>query len=176
MTDFRARLLVGSENAILTLGRCVGTVIGKLRKKLRNLYQNLKNVKLNMSNDTDKACCDYACEFLCGRYALYAAGCLCGIGVLLTVILIPVSLNSVEYDEYAIRYDDLENIVHEDVYTEGKYVMTPQTVLFKFSNLVKKKEIDIVCLTANGIEVQLDVDVQYQLPHNQVYCANSYLK
>ena len=89
----------------------------------------------------------------------------------MTVILIPVSINQVEHDEYAIRYDDFTNKVYPDIYTEGKYILTPQTIFYKFSNLVKKMEVDIECLTSNGIEVKIDVDVQYQMPQNQVYNA-----
>eukprot|EP01083_Nonionella_stella_P200974 735512_1 len=102
---------------------------------------------------------------------LTLVGCFCCIGVLLTIILIPVSLKSVEHDEYAIRYDDLSKKLYPDVYLEGKYLFTPQTKMFKYSGLVQKMSIELPCLTSNGIAVQLYVDIQYQIQKNQVFNA-----
>eukprot|EP01084_Bolivina_argentea_P104355 186862_1 len=116
-------------------------------------------------------------EYLLGRNGdskkpiLYGCGCLCVVGVLLTIILIPMSIQSVEHDEYAIRYDAFRHVVYPDVYTEGKYILTPETKLFKYSALVKKVDLAISCLTSNGVPVELDVDVQYQMPKNLVFDA-----
>eukprot|EP01084_Bolivina_argentea_P060779 111055_1 len=125
------------------------------------------------TEDDSECCggCDFEFDDNAKKITFTVAGCLCCIGILLVIILIPVSLRKVEHDEYAIRYDNFTNQVYDTIYTEGKYVLTPQTSMVKFSNLVKKKEIVLTCLTSDGIEVVLEVDVQYQLPKNQVYNA-----
>eukprot|EP01083_Nonionella_stella_P073113 197456_1 len=86
----------------------------------------------------------------------YCCACTCVIGILLAIILIPISIHQVEHDEYAIRYDDFTNTIYDNVYTEGKYLLTPQTRLFRFSNLVKKLEIELPCLTSNAKEYYED--------------------
>eukprot|EP01083_Nonionella_stella_P214870 773837_1 len=97
-------------------------------------------------------------------------GCgLCCFGLLLMIILIPVSIKNVAHDEYAIRYDDLTNQVHEDVYKEGKYVCTPQTTMFRYKKTIQKLSLDFDCLSSNGIEMYVEVDIQYQIPKNQVF-------
>jgi len=103
------------------------------------------------------------------KLKLYCAGGLCCFGCLLTIILVPVSIQNVAYDEYAIRYDDLTNQIHSDVYVEGKYVCTPQTTMFTYKNTVQKLSLDFDCLTSNGIEMYVAVDIQTQIPKNQVF-------
>eukprot|EP01083_Nonionella_stella_P060085 157118_1 len=97
-------------------------------------------------------------------------GCgLCAFGLLLAIILIPVSIKNVAHDEYAIRYDDLTNQVHTDVYTEGKYVCTPQTTMFVFPRTIQKMSLSFDCLSSNGIEMYVEVDIQYQIPKAEVF-------
>lgn len=99
----------------------------------------------------------------------YCGGGLCCVGFLLMIILIPVSIKNVAHDEYAIRYDDLTNQIHTDVYTEGKYVCTPQTTMFVYPNTIQKLSLDFDCLSSNGIEMYVEVDIQYQIPKNEVF-------
>lgn len=99
----------------------------------------------------------------------YCGGGLCCFGLLLMIILIPVSIKNVAHDEYAIRYDDLTNQIHTDVYEEGKYVCTPQTTMFVYPNTIQKLSLDFDCLSSNGIEMYVEVDIQYQIPIDQVF-------
>ena len=80
------------------------------------------------------------------RLLTYCGGGLCCFGLLLMVILIPVSIKNVAQDEYAIRYDNLKNQVFTDVYTEGKYVCTPQTKMFVYPKTVQKLYDNLYCI------------------------------
>ena len=99
----------------------------------------------------------------------YCGGGLCCIGLLLMIILIPVSIKNVAHDEYAIRYDDLTNQIHTKVYTEGKFVCTPQTTMFVYPKTLQKLSLDFDCLSSNGIEMYVEVDIQYQIPEDEVF-------
>jgi len=92
----------------------------------------------------------------------------CGIGVLLTIILIPVSIKQVAHDEYGVRYDGLTKKVHDDVYDEGKHVCTPQTKMILYDRTIQKMTVDAICLSSNGIEMEIIVDIQYLIPKSQV--------
>jgi len=116
----------------------------------------------------------------------YVGGGLCGFGVLLMVILLPVSVKNVAHNEYGIRYDDLTNTIHSKVYQEGKYMCTPQTTMFLYVSTIQKLTIEMTALTSNGIGVPVIVDIQFQIPKSEVFTIfsefgefkrlNSYLK
>ena len=55
------------------------------------------------------------------------------------------------------------------MYVEGKYVCTPQTTMFTYKNTVQKLSLDFDCLTSNGIEMYVAVDIQTQIPKKQVF-------
>merc|ERR1719187_2794337 len=92
----------------------------------------------------------------------------CGVGLLLTIILIPVSIKQVAHDEYGVRYDGLTKKVHDDVYDEGKHVCTPQTKMITYDRTIQKLTVDAICLSSNGIEMEIGVDIQYLIPKSQV--------
>eukprot|EP01083_Nonionella_stella_P192368 711151_1 len=94
---------------------------------------------------------------------------LCCIGVLLTIILIPISIRKVEFDEYAIKYDDLTKQEDSEEYGEGRYIFTPKTKLFVYDALIQKLSLDLDCLTKDGIEMDIEVDIQYSIPKISVY-------
>ena len=136
-------------------------------KQYGSLFEDNRDQNINIANKRRRG--DYKQIYDNNRKCILSMiGCICCIGVLLTVILIPVSLKSVEYNEYAIRYDDLTKTIYPDLYLEGKYVFTPETKLFKFSSLVQKMSIELSCLTSNGVNVELYVDIQYQMAKSQV--------
>ena len=85
------------------------------------------------------------------------------------VTLLPTSIKKVEFDEYAIRYNDLTNEADKGEYGEGRYVFTPQTTLFRYSSLIQKLSLDIDCLTRDGIVMQIEVDIQYAIPQPSVF-------
>lgn len=99
----------------------------------------------------------------------YTAGGFCCFGVLLMVILLPVSVKDVAHNEYGIRYDGLTKTVHSMVYEEGKFMCTPQTSMFLYVSTIQKLTLDMTCLTSNGIGVPVIVDIQYQIPKDNVF-------
>lgn len=94
----------------------------------------------------------------------------CFIGILLTVILIPISIYDVSQEKYALRYDDLTKKVENKIYTEGKYLLTPETEMFYYNKVVKTLEFtDLVCLSNDGIYITMNIDVQYQLRKEELF-------
>ena len=86
------------------------------------------------------------------------------VGILLTIILIPVSIRDVNHDQYGIRYNDLDKTLDSKLYEQGKYVLTPQTKMFYYSKIVKTLTFeDMVCLSQDGIYITMNIDVQYLL-------------
>jgi len=100
----------------------------------------------------------------------YIGGGFCGIGLLLTVILLPVSIKKVAHDEFGIRYEGLTKEVHRDeVYEEGKYLCAPETKMYLYPRTIQKMTLDLECLSSNGIEVAVTIDVQYQIPKVNIF-------
>jgi len=92
---------------------------------------------------------------------------LCCVGLLLTVILIPLSIRNVGYSEYGIAYDNLTCQYEDHIYTQGKYVLVPSVSMFHYNKIIVSIELEgdenIQCLTEDGIEIQLDIVFQYQI-------------
>ena len=94
---------------------------------------------------------------------------LCSIGILLTVILIPLSIFDVEQEEYALKYDGLTKNLDNKVYDEGKYLFTPETELFIYNKIVVTIELkDLVCLASDGVQITMNIDYQYQLIRDEL--------
>ena len=89
--------------------------------------------------------------------------------MLLTVILIPMSIRKVEFDEFAIKYDGLTREEDSEEYGEGRYIFTPRTELFIYDALIQKLSLDLDCLTRDGILMHIEVDIQYSIPQTSVY-------
>ncbi|KAL8612319.1 hypothetical protein ACOMHN_062266 [Nucella lapillus] len=88
-----------------------------------------------------------------------------GLGVLLLVILLPMSFSGVEYYEYGFkRQKSTGSVDTDEVYPGGKYLIGPDfefkvfTASAHFQNLV-----DVSVFTSDKLEVQLDVTFQYFL-------------
>jgi len=93
----------------------------------------------------------------------------CGLGVLLLVILLPVSVKNVGHDEYGIRYDGLTKKVHRQVYEEGKTVCTPQTKMITYGRTIQKLGLDMTSMSLDGIQMAVKVDIQYLIHKSQVF-------
>jgi hypothetical protein len=98
----------------------------------------------------------------------------CCIGVLLTVILIPVSIKNVNHEEYALRYEGLTKELDTSlVYEEGKYLFEPQTELFKYNKIVGTVAFRgnslLECLSKDGIIIYANVVFQYQLRKSELF-------
>jgi len=93
--------------------------------------------------------------------------CICCIGVILTCILVPLSVQNVDYNVYGIAYNNYTCTAKKDVYDQGKYFTGLATTMFLFPRIAKTIEFTgnrgVKCLTYDGIQVGLDVTFQYQL-------------
>ena len=98
----------------------------------------------------------------------------CCIGLLLTVILIPVSIKNINHEEYALRYEGLTKELDTSlVYEEGKYLFEPETKLFKYNKIVGtvafRGDSLLECLSRDGIIIYANVVFQYQLRKSELF-------
>lgn len=95
------------------------------------------------------------------------------IGVLLTIILIPVSIRDIDHEEYGIRYEGLTKTVSSNIYEAGKYVFEPQTKIFKYSKVQGtvgfQSENLLECLSKDGIIIYASIVYQYQLRKSELF-------
>jgi len=92
---------------------------------------------------------------------------ICCIGVILTCILIPLSIQNVDYNQYGIAYNNYTCEAKMDVYDQGKYFVGLATTMFLYNRIAMTVEFTnnnrVGCLTFDGIQVVLDVTFQYQI-------------
>jgi len=89
------------------------------------------------------------------------------VGVILTCILIPLSIQMVDQSQYGIAYNIHTCTAKSDVYNEGKYFLGVATTMFLYNRIVVTMEFSgetaVQCLTFDGIQVVLAITFQYQL-------------
>jgi regulator of protease activity HflC (stomatin/prohibitin superfamily) len=114
-------------------------------------------------------CDDDECCFGLG-YKAFFAGIVCFIGVLLTVVLVPLSLQTVNFDEVAVSYNKVTRNLGEDILEEGLHDVGPAGTLLKFKTTQREGKIDnLPALSADSIELELDVTVFYSIIRAQVF-------
>lgn len=111
-------------------------------------------------------CCDCDC---CGGSRV---GCFVGvtvfIGILLLVILLPLSLHRVNFDEVAITYDKVSRDIGTETKREGLYNVGPSGSLLTWKRTQRSVNLDnVATLTADAITVTLDLQVLFTIqPQN----------
>jgi hypothetical protein len=90
------------------------------------------------------------------------------------VILLPVSIRDVNFDEFAVEYLEVERrITSQEVLTEGRYLRAPSTKLFKYKRTLQSINLvdndNVWCLTSEGLNMELDVLAQYQIIKERVF-------
>jgi regulator of protease activity HflC (stomatin/prohibitin superfamily) len=92
-------------------------------------------------------------------------GILLFIGTLLLLILLPLSFSYVEYDQYALKKNNIENTVEVDgsVYEVGRYYWGVEHVPLAFSRQYKKVTEKFSIFPANGLEFDINVVFFYKL-------------
>jgi regulator of protease activity HflC (stomatin/prohibitin superfamily) len=89
------------------------------------------------------------------------------IGLLLLVILLPLSFTYVEYDEYAFKKSTVDNKVDTGkTYKTGRYFwgLTRTAVTFPSTyQYITYRERDVQVFSADGLVFNLDVDIYYKL-------------
>jgi regulator of protease activity HflC (stomatin/prohibitin superfamily) len=97
-------------------------------------------------------------------------GILLFIGCLLTVVLVPLSLKTVEFDEVAISYNKVTRNTHDEVLEEGLHDVGPAGALIKFKTTQREGIINrMPALSADSIEVSLTVTVFYSIIRGEVF-------
>jgi len=134
--------------------------------------QRQRNVNVKTNNDNDN---NIECEMPNCNNGLCKWTCciIFGIGVLLTVILVPVSIRDINHEEYGIRYEGLTKKVVNQIYEEGKYVFEPQTEVFKYNKvqgtIAFQNENLLECLSKDGIIIYASIIYQYQLRKEELF-------
>jgi hypothetical protein len=104
------------------------------------------------------------------KYWAYCCGAFCCFGCLLIVILVPISVKALSHNEYGILYDKLTNEVdNEEIFGEGNHVLTPASEFFKYKKTIQSYAFDTQCLTLDGIIMDLNLDLQFQVIKNELF-------
>lgn len=96
--------------------------------------------------------------------------CACGIvtiGAILLVALLALSIKNVDENEMAIPYDKVSRSIG-DVLEAGKHVLSPSTKLFKYDRKFITNNIDVECITKDGLFITLKVTQQYQFKKEEL--------
>lgn len=92
--------------------------------------------------------------------------------IILVAVLVPLSLRSVENDEYAVFWNGLSKSVDEEVKIEGRYVADPNTKVERFKRTLQSFDFSgrglINCLSSEGLDMRLEVLVQFQIIKDKV--------
>jgi regulator of protease activity HflC (stomatin/prohibitin superfamily) len=112
--------------------------------------------------DDDDCCC-------CGWKGV-VIGIFLFIGALLTVILVPLSLKTVDFDEVAVDYNKVTRSIDQTLLEEGLHDVGPAGELIKFKTTQQAGTIDrLVTLSADSIEVTVDVIIFYSIIRGDVF-------
>lgn len=96
-------------------------------------------------------------------YAPIVGGCCC-IGILLTIILLPLSFNYVPPNTVGIKIDKTSRRVSLDnYYPEGRYFLGPTVDFFLFPTDVQTLDDSITARALDGYAIRIAYAVQYQL-------------
>ena len=118
----------------------------------------------------EDCCCDGCdcCKCLPSEYRWTMApiGFIIGFGLFLTVVLVPLAIKRVDFDEVAIRYKDnkVSREIGPDVLREGLHDIGPAGELLVLKRTQRQGFIpNMTTLTSDGLEVYLSVDVLYSI-------------
>eukprot|EP01083_Nonionella_stella_P231791 818275_1 len=100
---------------------------------------------------------------ICRIIRIVSITALCCIGVMLAIVLIPMSMRKVEFDEHALRYNDVTKEVDSEEYTEGRYIFTPSTIMFRYEKIRQKMSFDLECLSQDGVVMGVNVTAYYSI-------------
>lgn len=118
---------------------------------------------------------DY-CGGCCTKKGFIATWVIIGIvtALLIIIIVVVVSIQDVENDEIAIRYNTMTKSVHTDrIYGEGRYILEPTTTMFKYKRTLQNIDMTgdgvLRCLTQEGLDMDLDITTQYQIDADELF-------
>lgn len=120
----------------------------------------------SFSKDIESGCCAYARD---NKPFQIVCGILLGIGVLLTVILVPLSFRYVRYDEQCFVRDKFGVVDTNSIVTQGRHFFTLNYDLVCFpSTLTKiqylqKDNTNLNVFTSDGFQIGLDIVFFYRI-------------
>jgi len=96
------------------------------------------------------------------------------IAITLILSLVLSSLNSINYDEYGIKYNTISRYIDYDkIYEEGLHVEDPDTKMFKYIRTIQSlnmtEDAVLDCMTYEGLEMRLDITFKYQIQKNDLF-------
>ena len=107
--------------------------------------------------DDDDCCCGFGWKGV-------VVGVVIFIGLLLTVILVPLSLQTVEFDEIAIDYNKVTRSIEQEPLREGLHDVGPAGKLIKFKTTQQAGMVTgLETLTGDSITVTIDVIILYSI-------------
>lgn len=100
----------------------------------------------------------------------------CGIltiGIILIIILIPLSISTVKPDEYGVVYDRLWRTFDKKILTQGRHVLKPTSRVITFPNTYETIDFttdatDINCISKDGLVVTIDAVSNYKYIQDQL--------
>lgn len=94
------------------------------------------------------------------------------IGVVLLVTLLPLSVKQVNHDEYGIHWRKvLHNIDGDLPLGEGRHLLKPDSKLFMYPSKNVLSENTYLCMTKDGVEIEVTITVQFVYDKNEIIDA-----
>lgn len=93
--------------------------------------------------------------------------CFCFGGILLLIVLLSLTVKSVEQTEYAVGYDTY-NMKFTKIYTQGKYVTKVGEKLIRLPRTLQEYSTELTCLTNDKVLINLEIGMQYQYQRNKL--------
>jgi regulator of protease activity HflC (stomatin/prohibitin superfamily) len=116
-----------------------------------------------MCNDCEDNCCGLGLPGIIGGIIVF-------IGLLLTVVLVPLSLKTVNFDEVAVEYNKVTRNMGDEVLGEGLHDVGPAGELLTFKTTQREGKVNrMPALSADSIELRLDVNVFYSIIKAEVF-------
>jgi regulator of protease activity HflC (stomatin/prohibitin superfamily) len=95
------------------------------------------------------------------------------IGILLSIILIPLSIHTIGPEDYGIEYDSIWKTINSQILTEGKQILKPTSKVITFPRIFIPidftSESDLInCVSRDGMRLQIELTTQYRLLSNNL--------
>eukprot|EP00695_Tsukubamonas_globosa_P003123 TRINITY_DN482_c0_g1_i1.p1 TRINITY_DN482_c0_g1~~TRINITY_DN482_c0_g1_i1.p1 ORF type:complete len:300 (+),score=72.04 TRINITY_DN482_c0_g1_i1:71-970(+) len=96
--------------------------------------------------------------------------CFAFTGLMLIITLVPVSIDTVNFDEYGLDYDTYSKEVRSQVYEPGRHVIGVGHRFLKFPRVFQTSNFDgLTCRTSEGLAIYLDISYQWSISKDNVW-------
>lgn len=130
-----------------------------------------RDVEANRGDDNDGGFDCSIPDWMKGKVFLGIGGCLLITGVILMIILLPLSFAYIEYNEIAFKKNTISNRVDtSEVYANGRHMWGPAYDKIAFTSTYQLESFsgtELSVFSSNGLDFPIEVDVYYKLePEN----------